>query len=61
LSRGLSVKAVTEELSLSEATVRTHLRSIYSKTETTGMPELLYMLLSNVTEAAAEPRGAVAG
>jgi DNA-binding CsgD family transcriptional regulator len=61
LSRGLSVRAVTEELGLSEATVRTHLRSIYSKTETTGMPELLYMLLSPVTEKAAEQRRAFAG
>ena len=61
LSRGLSVKAVTDELGLSEATVRTHLRSIYSKTETTGMPELLYRILSPVTKTAPEPRRAFAG
>ncbi len=54
LSRGLSVKGVTEELSLSEATVRTHLRSIYSKTETSGIAELLYRILSSGTDAAAD-------
>ncbi|MGI9388555.1 MAG: helix-turn-helix transcriptional regulator [Boseongicola sp.] len=47
LSRGLLVKAVTEELGLSEATVRSHLRSIYSKSDTTGLPDLLYRLLSS--------------
>lgn len=50
LSRGLSVKAVTEELGLSEATVRSHLRSIYSKTRTSGLAELLYRILSNTPE-----------
>lgn len=47
LSRGLLVKAVTDELGLSEATVRSHLRSIYSKSDTTGLPDLLYRLLSS--------------
>jgi DNA-binding CsgD family transcriptional regulator len=46
LSRGLSVKGVTDELGLSEATIRSHLRSIYSKTETSGLPELVYRILS---------------
>ncbi len=50
LSRGLSTKGVTDELSLSEATVRSHLRSIYSKTETTGLPDLVYRLLSGGSE-----------
>ena len=50
LSHGLSVKGVTDELGLSEATVRSHLRSIYSKTETSGMPDLVYHLLSKNTE-----------
>ena len=53
-SRGLSVKGVTEELGLSEATVRTHLRSIYSKTETSGIAELLYRILSSGADAATE-------
>lgn len=46
LSRGLSVKAVTDELGLSENTVRSHLRAIYSKTETSNLPELLYRILT---------------
>lgn len=63
LSRGLSIRAVTEQLGLSEATVRTHLRSIYSKTETSGMHELLYLLLSKRAEgqSADAPRRAFAG
>jgi len=47
LARGLSVKGVTDELGLSEATVRSHLRSIYSKTETGGHADLLYRILSS--------------
>ncbi|MEM9426219.1 MAG: helix-turn-helix transcriptional regulator [Pseudomonadota bacterium] len=46
LSRGLSVKAVSDELGLSENTVRSHLRSIYAKTETGGLSELIYLILS---------------
>lgn len=57
LSRGLSVKAVTDELGLSEATVRTHLRSIYSKTETSGIAELLYRILSSGSDAAEAAQG----
>ena len=52
LSRGLSVKGVTDELGLTEATVRTHLRSIYSKTETSSLAELLYRILSSTPEDA---------
>lgn len=46
LSRGLSVKAVSEELGLSENTVRSHLRSIYGKTETSSLSELIYLIMS---------------
>ena len=46
LSRGLSVKAVSEELGLSDNTVRSHLRAIYSKTETASLPELIYLIMS---------------
>ncbi len=53
LSRGLSVKGVTDELGLTEATVRTHLRSIYSKTETSSLAELLYRILSAGVEESA--------
>ena len=46
LSRGLSVKGVAEALSLSENTVRSHLRTIYSKTDTSNLAELMYCILS---------------
>lgn len=46
LSKGLSVKGVVAELGTSEATVRSHLRSIYAKTEVKGIAELLYLILS---------------
>ncbi len=45
LSRGLSALGVSAELSLSDATVRSHLRNIYAKTETSGLAELVFMLL----------------
>lgn len=45
LSRGLSVLGVAAELSLSEATVRSHLRAIYAKTETSGLAELVFQLI----------------
>lgn len=50
LSKGLSVKGVVEELGTSEATVRSHLRSIYQKTEAQGMAELLYLILAKDTQ-----------
>lgn len=59
LSRGLSVKGVTDELGLTEATVRTHLRSIYAKTETSSLAELLYRILSSGVDEA-EPIPGVA-
>ena len=51
LSRGLSIKGLTDELGLSEATVRSHLRSIYSKTGASGLAELVYRLLSSGSES----------
>lgn len=50
LSRGLSIRGVTEELGLCEATIRSHLRSIYAKTQTSGLAELVYRLLSGGTD-----------
>jgi DNA-binding CsgD family transcriptional regulator len=46
LSAGLSTKRVRDQLGISESTLRTHLRSIYAKTETSNQSELLYLLLS---------------
>lgn len=56
LSRGLSVAAVTEELSISDATIRTHLRNIYAKTETGGLAELVFCLISRRDAPAARDR-----
>lgn len=53
LSRGLSVVGVAEELAVSDATVRSHLRSIYAKTETAGLAELVFRLLRSTPDPAA--------
>ncbi len=55
LSRGLSVKAVVSELGLAEATIRSHLGSIYQKTGVAGIQELMYRLMSSTSEHAATP------
>jgi len=47
LSRGLSAAGVASELGVSEATIRSHLRSIYSKTDVSSLAELLFHLLGN--------------
>lgn len=47
-SRGLSAAGVADELSLSEATIRSHLRSIYAKTGTSSLAELVFLLLGPV-------------
>jgi DNA-binding CsgD family transcriptional regulator len=46
LSAGLSTKRVRAQLGISESTLRTHLRSVYAKTETCNQSELLFLLLS---------------
>ncbi|EYD76717.1 transcriptional regulator, LuxR family [Rubellimicrobium mesophilum DSM 19309] len=46
LSRGLSTSSVCSELSISPSTLKAHLRSIFAKTETSSMTELLYLLLA---------------
>lgn len=53
LSRGLSTLGVAEELAVSEATVRSHLRSIYAKTETSSLAELVFNLLRIRPDASA--------
>ena len=47
VSHGLSVAGVASELVLTENTIRSHLRAIYSKTETSSLAELLYRILSS--------------
>lgn len=46
LSRGLSTDGISAELGISEATIRSHLRSIYAKTHSAGRSELLFKLLA---------------
>ena len=45
LSRGLSVEGVSSELGLAKTTVRSHLRSIYAKTGTSSLAELVFRLM----------------
>lgn len=47
LSRGLSVAGISEELKLSDATIRTHLRNTYAKANTSSLAELVFLLLSS--------------
>lgn len=49
LSRGAMIQAVANELVLSEATIRTHLRNIYAKTGSSSLAELVFRLLDNPT------------
>lgn len=44
ISEGMPARSIAEELSISEATVRSHLRSIYSKTGAAGHVGLLHRL-----------------
>ncbi len=46
LSQGLSNARICEEPEITLSTIRTHLRSIYAKTQTTSRSELLYHLLT---------------
>lgn len=51
LSRGRSVLGVSEELDVSESTIRSHLRSIYAKTDTSNLAELVFRLLAAPADA----------
>lgn len=46
LSRGLNAAAVADELAISPSTLKTHLRSVFAKTETGSLAELMYRLLA---------------
>ncbi len=49
LSRGLNNEAVLSELSITMATLRTHLRNVYAKTDSASQPELIHKLLCAAT------------
>lgn len=55
VSRGLSAKAISGMLLISESTVRSHLRGIYSKTKASGQRELMYKLLGSGGPVTARP------
>ncbi|PKP73555.1 MAG: helix-turn-helix transcriptional regulator [Alphaproteobacteria bacterium HGW-Alphaproteobacteria-6] len=55
LARGLSVLGVAAELGVSEATVRSHLRAIYAKTDAGGLAELVFRLLDSAAVPAPRP------
>ncbi len=46
LSRGLSTRALRDELEISNSTLRTHLRNVYSKTGASSIAELTYRLVA---------------
>jgi len=50
-SRGLSVKSIAGELGVTGNTVRTHLRSIYAKTEVASYYELVMTLMAKRGDA----------
>ena len=58
LSRGLSPDRVGRELGIRETTLRTHLRTIYAKTDCHSLSELVFHLIdgSKVPEALADHR-----
>jgi DNA-binding CsgD family transcriptional regulator len=53
LAKGLSNERLLAELDVSYSTLRTHLRSIYAKTETSSRSELLYHLISKTPHMSA--------
>ncbi len=52
LSIGQSNESITTNMSISSATLRTHLRNIYQKVGVENKPELIYQLLSRGNSAA---------
>lgn len=47
LSEGVAARDLPDELGISESTLRSHLRSIYSKTDTTGQAGLIHRLMKH--------------
>jgi DNA-binding CsgD family transcriptional regulator len=50
LSQGLSIAGVAAELMLSDATIRSHLRNIYAKTDATSLAHLVFQLMDRAAE-----------
>jgi DNA-binding CsgD family transcriptional regulator len=57
--RGLSARAIADELSLTEATVRSHLSHVYAKLDVTGRVELLARLNRASLQATPRKKGAL--
>ncbi len=55
LKRGLRPAAVRAELGISQASLRTHLRNIYAKTDSAGQVDLIIRLLTQDRGAALLP------
>lgn len=53
ISHGLTGAAIQKELSISNSTLRTHLRNIYAKTDTASLAELTFVLLSKTRRPSA--------
>ena len=49
IGRGFTAKRIARELRLSEATIRSHQRAIYAKTELSGQIEVMFHLQANPT------------
>jgi DNA-binding CsgD family transcriptional regulator len=56
LSRGHSVASLIEETGLCEATIRSHLRTVYAKTGCASLAELVFRLLDGQSPAATAGR-----
>lgn len=51
LSEGVAARDLPEALGISESTLRSHLRNIYAKTETTGQAGLIHRLMKHAAPA----------
>ncbi|MDH5797990.1 MAG: helix-turn-helix transcriptional regulator, partial [Paracoccaceae bacterium] len=55
IRKGFTSSRISEELNVAKSTVKSHLRNIYSKTDTAGQVDLMYRLLNEP-----DPQDAVA-
>ncbi len=59
LSHGLQIGEVKSSLKIQESTLRTHLSSLYAKTHSSSLSELVYLLVSSRNAAGSMPRDRV--